>query len=371
MSDPTGWKKYLYRLLFLGFLVGIGIYIWSLYLPFHAPELLPLPPANPTSDGSYPELLIRYAPANSGPTQFEISYTRNSPSLKHDLPANQFEVNLSTGMFIARQTDLFSGGTMPIALTRTYNSFDPSAQSFGVGCMQNYDVYPTGSRFPYTYIDVNLEDGTSVHYERISKGTGYTDAIYEHRDTSSREFFGSRIHWNGDGWDLALPSGSTFVFPEAYSVKTAAQAAVTDIRGASGQRIQIDRKRNGDIKNVTSSAGHRIDFFYDASDRIVEARDDIGDSREYSYDSNGRLVVVSDGKANLYLFAYGHSLMTRILDGKGMDILAIAYHDGRVAAVWTGSGDPYRFTYDVDSQNNVMRTVVLSPDGTTKEFRFR
>src|SRR5580698_10537233 len=100
MADPTGWKKVLYRLLFLGFLIGLGIYIWSLYLPFHAPALLPLPPANPTSDGSYPELLIRYAPASSGQTPFEASFTTNSPSLMHDSPVNQFEVNLSTGKFV-------------------------------------------------------------------------------------------------------------------------------------------------------------------------------------------------------------------------------------------------------------------------------
>src|SRR5580698_8628091 len=99
MADPTGWKKYLYRFLFLGFLIGLGICIWSLYLPFHAPELLPLPPAKPTSDGSYPELLIRYTPADSGRTPFEVSYARNSPSLAHDSPINQFEVNLTTGKF--------------------------------------------------------------------------------------------------------------------------------------------------------------------------------------------------------------------------------------------------------------------------------
>jgi YD repeat-containing protein len=370
MADPTGWKKYLYRFLFLGFLVGLGVFIWSLYLPFHAPELLPLPPANPTSDGSYPELLIRYAPAPSGQSPFDVSFTTNSPSLKHDSPVNQFEVNLSTGKFIVRQTDLFSAGTMPISLTRTYDSFDSMSQSFGIGAMQAYDVNPVGSRFPYTFIDLDFEDGEEVHFDRISKGTGYTDAIYEHRATSSKEFFGARIHWYGDGWDLTLPDGDTYVFPEAYSAHTIAQGAVTEIRSASGQRIEVNRRHNGDIENVTSSTGHRIDFSYDDAGRIVEAHDDLGNDRRYSYDSNGRLVVISDGKANLYLFAYGHSYMTRILDGNGMDILAISYHGGRVAELWIANGDPYRFTYDVDSQNNVVRAVVVAPDGTTKEFKF-
>jgi YD repeat-containing protein len=370
MADPAGWKKILYRFLFLGFLIGLGVFIWSLYLPFHAPELLSLPPANPTSDGSYPQLLIRYAPAASGKSPFEVSFATNSPTLKHDSPVNRFEVNLSTGKFVARQTDLFSGGAIPISLTRTYDSFDSMSQSFGIGGMQAYDVNPVGSRFPYTYIDLDFEDGEEVHFDRISKGTGYTDAVYEHRATSSKEFFGARIHWYGDGWDLTLPDGDTFVFPEAYYAKTIGQAAIREIRSASGQRIKVNRRHSGNIENVISSIGHRIDFSYDDSGRIVEAHDDLGNDRHYSYDSDGRLVVISDGKANLYLFAYGHSYMTRILDGNGTDILAIAYHGGRVAQVQLAGGDVYRFTYDVDSQNTIVRTVVVAPDGTTKEFKF-
>jgi Domain of unknown function (DUF6531) len=372
MADPTGWKKIIYRLLFVGFLIGLGVFIWSLYLPFHAPELLSLPPANPTSDGSYPELLIRYAPADAGHSPFAISFTTNSPTLKHDSPVNQFEVNLSTGKFIVRQTDLFSGGVIPISLTRTYDSFDTTSQSFGIGAMQPYDVAPVGSRFPYTYIDLILDDGDRVHFDRISKGTGYTDAVYEHRATSSKEFFGARIHWYGDGWDLALPDGRTLVFPESYSVHTLSQAATTEIRGASGQRIEVNRSRNGDIENVTSSLGHRIDFSFDDSGRIVGARDDLGNDRQYSYDSDGRLEFASGANSILYEFAYYHALMTRIMDGRGNAILGITYHPhGRVAEVQLAGGDVYRFTYDLDSQDNVIRTVVVGPDGSTKEFKFR
>ncbi len=370
MADPSGWKKYLYRFLFLGFLTGLGIYIWSLYLPFHAPELLPLPPANPASDGSYPELSIRYTPTDSGPTPFEVSFTRNSPSLAHDSPVNQFEVDLSSGKFVTRQTDLFEDGPMPISLTRTYDSFDSNAKSFGIGASQPYDVFPVGSRYPYTFIDLELEDGESVHFERISKGVGYTEAVYEHRATSSREFLGARIRWNGDGWDLSLPSGSIFVFPEAYSAKSFAQAAVTEIRSAAGQRVDINRSLNGDIKNVIASSGRRIDFFYDNSGRVIEARDNLGRDRKYSYDSDGRLVSSANANFILYQFAYIDTLMTRVMDGTGKEVLGIVYHGGRVAEAQLAGGDVYRFTYDIDSRNHVVRTDVLGPDGATREFRF-
>lgn len=372
MTDPTRWKKVLYRCLFLGFLIGLGIYIWSLYLPFHKPELLALPPAHPATDGSYPELLIRYNPVDSGQTPFHVSFTRNAPSLVHDSPVNQFEMKLSNGEFVLRQTDLFLPGAIPISLTRTYSSFDRGAQAFGLGSSQAYDVCPFGSRFPYTYIDLVFEDVDSIHFERISRGTGYTDAIFEHRDTSSPEFLGARIRWNGDGWDLALPNGSTFIFPEAYNATIVSQGAMTEIRNASGQRVKIMRRSSGDIEDVVSSAGGRADFSYDKSGRIIEAHDNAGNDRRYSYDSDGRLVLVSDTGSILYMFAYDRwDRMTRVLDGKGGDILALTYRSGRVDTVRLGSGQIYRFTYDIDAGKKVTRAVVVGPDGSAKEFSFK
>jgi Domain of unknown function (DUF6531) len=372
MAAAPKWREYLFRSLFICVLIVFGVFIWSLYLPLHPIELLPLPPANPTSDGSYLELLIRYAPVSSGHSPFEVSYTRKSPSLMHDSPVNQFEVDLSTGKFIVRQTDLFVAQAMPISLTRTYESFGSTVGSFGVETSQPYDVSPVGSRFPYTFIDLILEDGESVHFERISKGTGYTDAIYEHRATSSHEFFGARIRWNGDGWDLSLPGGSTFVFPEAYFAKTLAQGAVTEIRSAAGQRIKVNRVHYGDIKNVISSSGHRIDFSYDDSGRIVEARDDLGNDLRYSYDADGRLEFASDQASILYQFAYDRGLMTRIMDGSGKEILGVAYNSGgRVSQIHLASGEKYSVTYDLDSSNRVIRALASDPGGKTSEFLFR
>ncbi|HET9387216.1 MAG TPA: hypothetical protein VFO67_18925 [Gemmatimonadales bacterium] len=34
--------------------------------------------------------------------------------------------------------------------------------------------------FPYTYADLVLRTGSRVHFPRVSAGTGYTDAEYEH-----------------------------------------------------------------------------------------------------------------------------------------------------------------------------------------------
>lgn len=363
------WRKYLYRSLFVGVLTSIGIFVFSLYVPLRTPELLPLPPAHPVFDGSYPELLIRNEPTSSG--HESVSYSRNSPSLTHDSAINQFEVNLSTGKFVVRQTDLFETGAIPISLTRTYDSFDSNVRSFGVGTSQPYDVAPAGSRFPYTFIDLELEDGDSIHFERISKGTGFTDAIYEHRATSSKEFFGARIRWNVDEWKLSLPGGSTFIFPEAYDARTLAEAAITEIRSVSGQRVKVSRSHHGNIRSVISSSGHRMDFSYDDSGRIIEVRDEAGHDRRYSYNSDGCLESVADGSSILYRFEYFRTNMTRIMDGGGREILGISYDGGRVSEILLAGGESYGVRYDVDSSNQVVRTVVSDPGGRSSEFDFR
>jgi hypothetical protein len=48
-----------------------------------------------------------------------------------------------------------------------------------------------------------LPDGGRVHYVRISPGTDYVTAEFEHTSSPTR-FYKSRIKWNGMGWDLTL-----------------------------------------------------------------------------------------------------------------------------------------------------------------------
>src|SRR5437016_8156295 len=87
---------------------------------------------------------------------------------------------------------------MPLSLTRTHNLWDQQIYVLGKGTNHPYDVAPTGSRFPYTFLDIHLEDGNSVHFDRVSKGTGFADAAL------TGVFFGDEtLHAQNDpgkGW---------------------------------------------------------------------------------------------------------------------------------------------------------------------------
>ena len=55
-----------------------------------------------------------------------------------------------------------------------------------------------------------------MHYDRISTGTSYSDAVYEHT-SSGTAFYKSRIAWNGDGWNRDLKDGSRITFREGFA----------------------------------------------------------------------------------------------------------------------------------------------------------
>jgi YD repeat-containing protein len=226
-------------------------------------------------------------------------------------------------------------------------------------------------------MDLNLEDGRQLHFSRISKGTGYADAVFRH-DQTSAEFYGARIAWNGNGWTLDFRDGRRVMFPEAYDAKTFAQGAPLEMREPDGGRIQLKRDQKRDLEQLISPSGHTIRFKYDGMDRIIEATDDAGDTRRYSYDSNGYLENVSDGSQLLYRFEYAvvhyatydWYLMTAVIDGRGRVLLRNFYKDtdgGSISEQRLANGDVYRYEY-VFVKNDIVETIVRGPRATRMFF---
>jgi YD repeat-containing protein len=340
-------------------------------------ELLPFTDSPPAWDGSYPYVVISPV-AGSSPVTFTTSISHIKPTVRHDSPVNDFLVDLHTGRFVLKQTDLFVPDVMPLSLTRTYIVWDYHSRAFGVGGNHPYDIAPTGTRNPYTYMDLNLEDFYQVHMLRISKGESFTNAVFRHSDTSS-EFYGALSAWNGSGWTLDFPDGWTFFFPESYAAKNYAQGAATLMLDADDNRIQLKRSNVRNLEELISPNGHTIKFKYDSSDRIVEAADDAGHVRKYSYDYRGHVETVSDGTKILYRLEYerlindkGYDpwLLTAIFDGDWHVILRNKYLWGRVTEQKLADGEVYRYEYRLDGRN-VLQTTVTLPSGKKKLFAFR
>lgn len=340
-------------------------------------ELLPFTDSPPAWDGSHPYLTISPV-SESVPIRFNSSIELIRPSLHHDAPVNAFQVDLSTGRFVLRQTDLFVPDAMPLSLTRTSVVWGYHSKAFGIGGNHPYDICPTGTRNPYTYMDLNLEDFQYVHMLRISKGTGYADAVFRHSDTAS-EFYGAQVRWNGNGWTVSMPDGEKIYFPESYNAKNCAQGAPTRIVDDAGHQIELKRDRVRNLQELVSPSGHWIKFKYDSGDRIVEAEDDAGNLRKYSYDRTGHVETVSDAKGVLYRFEYApllreagfdQWLLTAVVDRDWKVLLHNQYAwGGRVSEQTLADGRLYRYEYRMKG-SEVLQTTVTMPSGKQDQFFF-
>lgn len=341
-------------------------------------ELLPFTDSPPAWDGSQPWLVISPV-SGAGPIiRFKTSIAMVKPTIRHDAPVNEFVVNLRNGNFKVLQTDLFVADVMPLSLTRSYFAWEPYSRAFGVGTNHPYDICPTGTRFPYTYQDLNLEDGYQVYMPRVSKGTGYADAVFRH-DQSSSEFYGAMTAWNGNGWTMTFRDGRKIYFPEAYFARNFAQGAATEMMDAEGHRILLKRNMARNLEQLISPSGHTIDFKYDSSDRIVEAWDDAGHIRSYVYGDDGHVNMVRDGSHVLYRFEYQRLmrgadndpwLLTAVLDGDWNVIVRNKFSNGRVIEQALSNGEVYRYEYRLNGRE-VLQTTVTLPSGEKKVFVFR
>jgi YD repeat-containing protein len=242
-------------------------------------------------------------------------------------------VDLATGLFVYSKTDLALPDVLPIQLSRTYRPRDTRMRAFGVGATHPYDIFIVGSTNPWTYAQIVLPDGARIHYPRISPGTNFSDAIFEHTATPSR-FYGSRILWNGGTgmWDLRFLDGTVYEFPDAEFATTPAQAALRGVIDRFGNKLTLSRDSFSRLTRIRSPNGRSIDFTYDGFDRITQARDHVSRTVGYEYDASGRLWKVTDPEQGVTEFTYDSSArMTTVKDPRGIVYLTNQYDlSGRV-----------------------------------------
>jgi YD repeat-containing protein len=258
-----------------------------------------------------------------------------------------FEIALLGG-FTHIKTDLYvTDDVMPLAFTRAVIPLVDWAKRSRIYLPHVYDPFLTGDRFPYTFVDWTLPDLETVHYERISPGTGFTDAVYEAK-SSDDIFAGSRINWNGFGWDLSLESGTTFLSPEAYNVTRPQQGSLVGIFDKEGHEIRLSRKPSGDLTKVESASGRWIKFAYDKG-RMIEARDSSGNVARYTYDVESRLVsvVYSAGSAIKYSYDFANRVV-RLEDSTSDTMLENKYSRTGIVEQTTVDGEAYGIRRLVD-----------------------
>ena len=322
----------------------------------------------PTLDGTHPCVV---APVIDGNAVAAIGQCA-TPTVHADT-VDRFEVDLRYGAFVMRQTDLRIDDVFQVPLTRSYNSRDWLAPSrmhaFGGNSNHPYDIAPLGTRNPYTYMMLALEDGDFLYFDRISSGTGYADAVYQHSETST-PFYKSTISWNGSGWTLRMANGEEMIFPESYNAKNLAQGAATEIRDASGNKLELQRDRQRNLLEILTPHGHWIKFSYDDQARITRAEDDTGEWVRYEYSAGplGMLLDAIHSSGQERHYQYEGALMTAIADEHGLVLLRNTYDSGVLVAQVYANGDVFKYRYVWDAKRAfVDKAVITMPDGSERE----
>jgi RHS repeat-associated protein len=328
-----------------------GTRVWSFYgAMFNSglPAQDPVPDPLPTSDAGGGEPGAPADPA-TGP---EPPQSAGDP------------VDLATGQVTDQYTDLSADDVMPIQLTRSYYGGDSVARSFGVGVLDNYDLF-LHSQLQYQEVDLFVPGGSSVHYTRTSPGLSYADAVFAATGTSGA-YQGSTISWStaAGGWDLALRNGLTYHFPDL--------SRATSITDRNGNKVTLDRDQAGDLTRITSPNGRWIKLTYNSSYQVTGAQDNIGRTVSYTYDSAGHLTYVRepDGGQLGYTYDAGGHLLTA-MDARGITYISNTYDaTGRVSQQTTTDGQKYSFAYTLDSTGKATEVRVTQPTGAVQRTTF-
>lgn len=283
---------------------------------------------------------------------------------------DQFEVDLRYGTFVLHQRDMHLNDIFDVPFTRSYNSGDWLAHNrvhaFGIDSNHSYDIAPVGTRNPYSHMMLVLGDGDFLYFERVLKGTGFADAVYQHTETSTR-FYKSTIAWNGNGWTLRLIDGSEMLFPEAYYSKNMAQGAATEIRDAAGNKLDLKRDGQRNLKEILTPHGHWIRFTYDGLSRITQAEDDGGNWVKYEYNSYGMLIYANYSSGQERHYEYQGSLMIAITDEHWKVLVRNWYEGGLLIRQRYADGGVYQYSYSLNNKRTyAVQVVITLPDGSSR-----
>lgn len=280
---------------------------------------------------------------------------------------DRFEADLRYGAFVLRQSDLFLNDVFDVPLTRAYNSQDwHDVRAFGLKSNHLYDIAPSGSRWPYTYITLNLEDSDFLYFKRISEGTGYADAVFMHTETST-SFYKATIAWNGNGWTLRQLDGSEIHFPESYNANTRAEGAPFDLVDPAGNKLQLNRDRRRNLKEIRTPHGRWIRFEHDNQARIIKAVDDGGNFVQYGYNQAGLLTDVKSSSGAARHYVYDGSFMSDVLDEHGQLLVHNLYQGRVLIGQEFANGDVYGYRYTWSPNGHYAdRVLVTLPDKSEK-----
>lgn len=283
-------------------------------------------------------------------------------------PLHDGDVDLSTGLYIRTNEDLFVPGAPALILQRTYLSRDRVARAFGIGTTHPGEEYLIGDGERFQWASLILATGTRINFRRTSSGTSLLNAMFVH-DESATEWEGAELGWTGVSWAIRKSDGSLSIY---QGCGVSSVCSIIKSRDAAGQSIFYQRDSNGTLQRMHDGKGRSITFEHDSTGRIIRATTSTSREARYDYDARGRLaaVTVNDGIVRRYTYTDLDELTT--IEEPGTSIENI-YESGRCIRQINRYPDrePFVFvlTYHLE-HDKVVRTAIKGSDGVSTEYKW-
>lgn len=216
----------------------------------------------------------------------------------HDLPSSyeplhQGHVDVSTGLYIREDEDFVLTETPGFIWRRTYLSGDHVLRQFGIGATHNAEWYLIGDPAQFRWAELILEDGGRIHFDRLTPGSSYQNAVFGHNGTPT-SFYGAMLGWVGFAWALRVRDGSVLTF-QACDADSTSVCSLVQIRDSDGHRVSFNRNSSGRVQRVDTGRQY-LAFEYDERQRVVKVSDNQQRVVSYAYDAAGRLIRATSGK---------------------------------------------------------------------------
>jgi YD repeat-containing protein len=264
-------------------------------------------------------------------------------------------IDLASGLLTVEATDFRITGRLPLVLTRTYRTLDPTVGPFGVGWRHTYEYFVRAVS-PDMALLITPEN-LRPWFAKQPDGTFANTDIPTYR--------GARLTRNGDNtWSLRFKDGSTWTFNSA--------GWLTSQRDRNGNTLTITRDSQNRTSGLTDPAGRSLTFSYSGSGLTVQqVTDPTGRSVFYTYDANDRLSLVTDPLGNVTRYTHDvEGRLETITDPRGIVTERNTYDSaGRVIQQVQADGGTFQIAYQVTA-GTITGVTETDPNGNKLTYRF-
>lgn len=240
-------------------------------------------------------------------------------------------VNLVSGNLYTTETDMILKSRLPLTLQRSYNSVDPQVYSFGRGWTCPY----------FSHLEISDSAIIFVLPDGGRKLFTITDGSIENPIGSNLQ-----LSAHGDGWQIANPGGTLWVFNSTGNLITMTRSGLADF---SENSIILSYDDNGLLKTVANPSGQFFSFSYNESDLVASVSDSTGRLTSYQYDENLNLISFTNALGQSTTYQYDSQNMLSVINQPGDYLTEVTYDKGRVVSMNQANGVNINFEWDQEN----------------------